>query len=161
MMHLPCFPALSPYRNRQKQGNTLSTKGPSVSAVGSLIHLISLHLPQFPLWSPLYIICIVSNLTSDVKDNKSHNCDFCLKTVTQWGESATQSGVGSCWQDIFFFLRIFYCHFLDIFVSLELEGIGAGGRSHHIFIPHCIFRDYEKQETEQRMGGLSKVQEER
>lgn len=55
-----------------------------------------------------------------------------------------------------FFLRIFYCHFLDIFVSLELEGIGAGGRSHHIFIPHCIFRDYEKQETEQRMQGPSK-----
>lgn len=45
----------------------------------------------------------MSNWTSDVRDNKSHNCDFCLKTVTQCGESATQSGVGSCWQDIYFF----------------------------------------------------------
>lgn len=41
-------------------------------------------------------------------------------------------------------LRIFYCQFLDIFVSLGLEGIGAGGRSYRIFILCSIFRDYEE-----------------
>lgn len=39
------------------------------------------------------------------------------------------------------FIRIFYCQFLDIFVSLDPEAIVAASRSYHIFILHCICRE--------------------
>lgn len=82
--------------------------------------------------------------------------------MTQCGKSAKQSGGRLLCAGFSF--RIFYCQFLDIFVSLELEGIGAGGRSRHISILRCIFRGREEIKVGGGWmvgGGLSKYQEER
>lgn len=50
-------------------------------------------------------------------------------------------------------LRIFYCQLLDIFVSLGPEGIGAGGRSDHIFFsPFHFQRLWIKNETKPVLG---------
>lgn len=45
-----------------------------------IIDLISFCLQVFPI-NVLSMLCIVYNLTSDVKNDKATNCSFCLKLV--------------------------------------------------------------------------------